>query len=82
MTNYTFTLRYQLAIDNANQDELIERLADAGCTDALVGIGEPGCIALEFTRKAESLRDARESAIADVKRAIPSATLLDDEEPK
>lgn len=78
MTNYTFTLRYQLAIDNANQDELVERLAEAGCTDALVGIGTPGSIGLEFTRKAESLKDARESAIAAVKRAIPSATLFDD----
>ncbi len=78
MTNYAFTLRYQLAIDSFNQDELIERLAEAGCTDALVGLGKPGGIALEFARKAESLRDARESAIADIKRAIPSATLLDD----
>jgi hypothetical protein len=76
--DYTFTLQYQLANDDANHDELVERLAEAGCTDARVGIGQPGCIALEFTREAESLRDARESAIADVKRAIPSATLLDD----
>lgn len=78
MTNYVFTLRYQLAIDSFNQDELIERLAEAGCTDALVGLGKPGGITLEFSRKAESLRDARESTIADIKRAIPSATLLDD----
>ena len=78
MTTYAFTLRYQLAIWSFNQDELIERLAEAGCTDALVGLGKPGSIALAFTRKAESLSDARESAIADIKRAIPSATLLDD----
>lgn len=77
MTTYTFTLRYQLAIDNANQDELIDRLAEAGCTDVLVGIGQRRCIALEFTREAESLLDARKSATIDVKRAIPSATLLD-----
>lgn len=77
MTTYTFTLRFHLSIDDVNHDELIERLAEAGCTDALVGIGEPGCISFEFTRKAESLSDARESGIADVKRAIPTATLLD-----
>jgi hypothetical protein len=78
MTSYTFTLKYQLSIDDANHDELVERLAEAGCTDALVGIGQPKCIALEFTREAESLQDAQNSAAADVKRAMPSATLLDD----
>jgi hypothetical protein len=78
MTSYTFTLRYQLSIDDANHDELIERLAEAGCTDALVSIGQPKCIALEFTREAESLQDARNSATIDVKRTIPSAILLDD----
>ena len=78
MSEYEFTLKYLLSSDDAKPDELLERLGAAGCTDALVGIGELGCIALKFTRKAESLRDARESAIANVKRAIPSATLLDD----
>lgn len=78
MSEYTFTLRYQLSIDDANHDELLERLAEAGCTDGQVGIATPKCISLEFTRKAESLRDARESAIADVKRAIPSGILLED----
>lgn len=78
MTSYTFTLRYELSNDDANTNELIELLDEAGCTDALVGIGQPGCIALEFTRKAGSLGDARELAIAAVKRAIPSATLLDE----
>lgn len=78
MSEYEFTLKYLLSSDDANPVELLERLGAAGCTDALVGIGEPGYIALAFTRKAESVWDARESAFADVKRAIPSATLLDD----
>lgn len=78
MTSYTFTLRYQLSNHDANHDELVERLAEAGCTDALVGIGHARCIALEFTRDAESLQDAQNSATIDVKRAIQSATLLDD----
>jgi len=78
MTSYTFTLRYQLPIDDVNHNELVERLGEAGCTDALVGIGQTQCIALDFTRAAESLLDARKSANMDVKRAIPSATLLDD----
>ncbi|WP_341352739.1 hypothetical protein [Phytopseudomonas dryadis] len=39
---YTFTLKYQLADDVCNPDTLIERLGEAGCDDALVGIGQPG----------------------------------------
>lgn len=81
MSDYEFTLKYVLASDDTDLIELLERLGAGGCTDALVGIGKPGCLALEFTRKAVSLEGARNSAIADVKRAIPSATLLDDKEP-
>lgn len=39
---YTFTLKYQLADDDRNPDVLVERLGEAGCDDALVGIGQPG----------------------------------------
>ncbi|MEN1557498.1 DNA-binding protein, partial [Pseudomonas aeruginosa] len=51
---YTFTLKYQLADDDRNPDVLVERLGEAGCDDALVGIGQPGRLALEFIREAES----------------------------
>jgi hypothetical protein len=81
MSEYEFTLKYRLSNDPANPMKLLEQLGAVGCTDALVGIGKPGCLALEFTRKAASLSEARESAMADVKRAIPSATLLDYREP-
>jgi predicted DNA-binding transcriptional regulator AlpA len=74
---YTFTLKYQLAEKDANHDELVERLGAAGCDDALVGIGQPGRIALEFVREAESAQAALMSALADVKRAIPSAKLIE-----
>lgn len=74
---YTFTLKYQLAEQDANHDELVERLGAAGCDDALVGTGQPGRIALEFVREAESAEDALISALSDVKSAIPSAKLIE-----
>lgn len=74
---FAFKLRYQLSNDDVNADELVERLAETGCDDALVGIGQPGRIAFEFTRDAESAFLALTSAIADVKRAIPSAKLIE-----
>lgn len=74
---YTFTLKYQLANGDGDHDELVERLGAAGCTDALVGIGIPGRMALLFTREAGSAEAAILSALADVRGAIPSASLIE-----
>ncbi|HEY3599690.1 MAG TPA: DNA-binding protein [Paraburkholderia sp.] len=74
---YIFTLKYQLSGQDCDTDELVERLGAAGCDDALVGLGQPGRIALEFTREAESAEEALVSALANVKTAIPSAKLIE-----
>ena len=74
---YIFTLKYQLTEHDNDPDALVERLGEAGCDDALVGIGQTGRLALEFTREAESAQVAVRSALADVKRAIPSAKLVE-----
>jgi hypothetical protein len=74
---YIFTLKYQLSESDSNMDELVERLGAAGCDDALVGIGQPGRIALEFTREARSAEEALVSALASVKTAVPSAKLIE-----
>lgn len=74
---FTFTLKYQLADDDSDLATLIERLAGAGCDDALVGIGRPGRLALEFTREAADADSAVHSALADVRRAAPSIQLIE-----
>lgn len=74
---YTFTLKYQLADDDRDPNGLVERLGEAGCDDALVGIGQPGRLALEFTREADSADAAVRSALADVRGAVPSARLIE-----
>ncbi|MBV7460534.1 MULTISPECIES: AlpA family transcriptional regulator [unclassified Acidovorax] len=74
---YTFTLKYQLAEDDRDAEALVERLGEAGCDDALVGIGQPGRLALEFTREAVDADHAVRSALADVRRAVPSAKLIE-----
>lgn len=74
---YVFTLKYVIVGSDDNLDEIIERLGEAGCDDALVGIGQPGRLALEFTRESESAAAAVRSALADVRRAVPSARLIE-----
>lgn len=73
----TFTLKYQLTSDDNDMDALVERLAEEGCDDALVGVGQPRRLALEFVREASSVHDAIEGAIEDVRRAVPNARLIE-----
>lgn len=77
MSAHSFILKFSLAEGLADAEELIERLSEGGCTDALIGIGQVGRVGLYFTRKAPSAYEAVRSAIADVKHAIPHARLVE-----
>lgn len=70
---YEFTLKYQ----NKDTDALLEHLAEAGCDNALVGIGQPGCLALAIVRASVSAKEAINSALADMSRAVPGARLVE-----
>jgi len=74
---YIFTLKYQLADHDCDPDALVERLGAAGCDDALVGVGLPGRLALEFSREADGAEEAMRSALSDVKSAVSSARLIE-----
>jgi len=74
---YDFVLKFRLPEGSAHAHDLVERLGEAGCDDAVVGIGQPGRIALQFTREADSAEQAIISALEDVKRAIPDAALFE-----
>lgn len=74
---YIFTLKYRLRDHDGDDQALLDRLFEAGCDDALPGIGQPGRLALEFTREAESGERALESALADVRSALGNAELVE-----
>ncbi|WP_345813538.1 DNA-binding protein [Paraburkholderia sp. PREW-6R] len=74
---YEFTLKYRLAEQDCDLEAIVERLGEAGCDDATVGIGQPGRIALFFTRESASAFDALISALTEVKEAVPSARLVE-----
>ena len=77
MNDYEFTLRFALPSPETDMDLIVDALYGQGCDDALIGIGRPGRLGLDFTRGAESARAAVLSAIADVRRAVPGATLVE-----
>ncbi len=74
--DYDFTLTFSVS-SAFEQDALESELFEAGCDDAIIGLGRKGRLALNFTREAESAESAMLSALRDVKRAVPEATLVE-----
>lgn len=76
MPKYEFTLTFTLARPDADPEHFLDALYEAGCDDALVGTGRVGMIGLDFVRAADSADRALRSAMKDVHKAIPDATLV------
>jgi predicted DNA-binding transcriptional regulator AlpA len=74
---YVFTLKYRLSAEDCDLDAIVERLGEAGCDDATIGVGQAGRLALLFSREGESAFAALVSALNDVKQVVPSARLVE-----
>ncbi len=77
MKEYDFTIKFDLPDPEEDPEHYVDALYEAGCSDASVGIGQVGRIGLNFIREADSAFEAVSSAIADVKKAIPNARLIE-----
>ncbi len=77
MKEYDFSLRFDVSAVDCSPADSVERLAASGCDDAIIGIGIPGRIALDFIRTAKTAEDAVLSAISDVRNALPGARLIE-----
>lgn len=73
---YEFTLRFLLPASKPEPVSWVDRLFEAGCDDATVGVGQQGVVGLAFSREASSGAKAVASAIRDVRRAIPGAQFV------
>ena len=74
---FEFGMKFKLGSEGTDAEELVEQLGEAGCDDAVIGTGQPGRLALDFTREASSVREAIVSALRDVKMAVPDAELIE-----
>ena len=77
MNEYDFSLKFNLNNSPADPDDFIERLYASGCDDALIGVGNKEYVALNFIREGSSAYEAISTAINDVKRVVPGATLIE-----
>jgi len=77
MKEFDFELIFKLADGKQDSSEYLDALFENGCDDATISAGQLGMISLSFTREALNASEAIESAISDVKKAIPSAKLVE-----
>lgn len=77
MNEYEFTLKFRLPEAEGDPGQFVGALAEAGCDDATIGIGQRGRIALDFAREANSALEAIRSAVRAVRHAIPGAQLIE-----
>ena len=76
MKEFNFELIFKL-VDNQDSNEYLDLLFENGCDDATISTGQLGMLSLSFTRESINALEAVESAINDVKKAIPSAKLVE-----
>lgn len=74
---YQFTLHFRLGHAAELTDADLDRLFEAGCDDATVGLGHPGQVALAFCREATSALEAIHEAATQVRSALPTAELTE-----
>ena len=70
MNTYEFDITFKLD-KGENPKKYLDALFEAGCDDAVPGVGLLGSIAMSFSREGESATEAIRSALIDVKKAIP-----------
>ena len=75
MQEYEFVLLFSLQNPDEDASSYEEALEKNGCTDALIGTGQHGFIALDFCREEKSAYAAIASAISAVEVSIQNAVL-------
>lgn len=76
MNEYDFALHLKLANPTIDPSIYEDKLFEAGCDDALLGVSDKGYIGLDFIRSSGSAIDAIYSAIEAAKSVIPDAELF------
>lgn len=77
MNEYDFVLKFSLGSTKLDSQAIADRLFESGCDDGLVGTGLTGRVAIHFLRQAKSALAAIQSALRNVKTALPEASLIE-----
>lgn len=78
---FEFDLVFALPRKGLDQDAILDALFEAGCGDAVVGLGAPGLIGLAFTRSGANAEDVIAGAVEAALSALPEGTRLREVKP-
>ncbi len=81
MQEHNFIFKFKLNPDYDLETHL-DALCEAGCDDSLVGCGCDGWLTMDFTREADNLKAAVESAIHEVRTVIGTTFIEIEYSPK
>lgn len=76
MKEYDLTLIFKVDQLNINSQDYRDRLYEAGCDDAILGIGKSGYLSLNFIRESNSAFKAIKTACEDVRSVLVEAELI------
>lgn len=73
---YEFNIMVSLPDDSNEEAVMLDRLFEAGCDDAVVGLGTPGLVGVSFIRGGTDAEAVITEAIEQVMSALPEGSLL------
>ena len=78
---FEFDLIFALPRKDLDQDAILDALFEAGCDEAVVGLGAPGLVGLAFTRSGESAGEVIAGAMEAALSALPEGAKLREVKP-
>ena len=75
-TVFEFDLVFALPNDAADEGAILDGLYEAGCDDAVVGLGAPGLVGLGFKRAGRNIEAVISATVRQVMCGLPDGAML------
>ena len=75
-TEFEFDLIFALPYDASDESALLYGLYEAGCDDAVVGLGAPGLVGLGFKRAGRNIEAVISATVRQVMCGLPDGAML------
>lgn len=74
---FQFDVMIRLPMGCSDIEDVVDRLYEAGCDDAVVGCGNPGMLGLSFTREGMEREVVIAGAVQDALAGLPAGAAVE-----
>lgn len=74
---FQFDVMIRLPKGNPDIEKVLDRLYEAGCDDAVVGLGTPGLLGLSFIRQGADREAVIAGAVRDALAGLPAGAVVE-----